>query len=99
MNGLTAQADVLGIFGREGLDIATRWTTPAAGSPVFRAMQMYRNYDGANSTFGDASVMVSGADRLTASRPSPRSANDGALTVMAVAEVARRGDAARRRRR
>jgi len=31
INGATAQADVLGIFGREGLDLATRWTTPAAG--------------------------------------------------------------------
>src|SRR4029079_18488548 len=51
MNGATAQADILGIFGREGLDIATRWTTPEdddpkpALRPVFRAMQMYRNYD------------------------------------------------------
>ena len=28
INGATAQADVLGIFGREGLDLAARWTTP-----------------------------------------------------------------------
>ena len=28
INGATAQADILGIFGREGLDMATRWTTP-----------------------------------------------------------------------
>ena len=28
INGATAQADILGIFGREGLDLATRWTTP-----------------------------------------------------------------------
>ncbi len=28
INGATAQADLLGIFGREGLDLATRWTTP-----------------------------------------------------------------------
>ena len=26
INGATAQADILGIFGREGLDLATRWT-------------------------------------------------------------------------
>ncbi len=25
MNGATAQADILGIFGREGLDLAARW--------------------------------------------------------------------------
>ena len=29
INGATTQADILGIFGREGLDLATRWTTPA----------------------------------------------------------------------
>ena len=29
ISGATAQADILGIFGREGLDLATRWTTPA----------------------------------------------------------------------
>ena len=29
MNGATTQADIWGIFGREGLDLANRWTTPA----------------------------------------------------------------------
>ena len=28
MNGATTQADIWGIFGREGLDLANRWTTP-----------------------------------------------------------------------
>ena len=49
INGATAQADILGIFGREGLDLATRWTTPAPETPTFKAMQMYRNYDGKTS--------------------------------------------------
>ena len=30
INGATTQADIFGIFGREGLDMAARWTTPAA---------------------------------------------------------------------
>jgi len=29
INGATTQADIYGIFGRENLDMATRWTTPA----------------------------------------------------------------------
>ena len=29
INGATTQADIYGIFGREGLDMAARWTTPA----------------------------------------------------------------------
>ncbi|HXC98453.1 MAG TPA: glycoside hydrolase family 44 protein, partial [Verrucomicrobiae bacterium] len=53
IGGATAQADIDGIFGREGLDIATRWTTPATGTPTYLAMKMYRNYDGNKSTFGD----------------------------------------------
>ena len=31
MNGALAQADIFGIFGREGLDLATRWKTPSYG--------------------------------------------------------------------
>src|SRR6185503_3258490 len=56
MNGATAQADVYGIFGRESLDMAARWTTPDASTPTFKAMKMYRNYDGNRSTFGETSV-------------------------------------------
>ena len=56
INGATTQADILGIFGREGLDTAARWTTPASSTPTYKAMKMYRNYDGNKSTFGDTSV-------------------------------------------
>ena len=37
INGATTQADVYGIFGREGLDMATRWTTPGASTPTYKA--------------------------------------------------------------
>lgn len=50
MNGATTQADILGIFGREGLDLATRWTSPPNDSPTFKAFQMFRNYDGLSGT-------------------------------------------------
>lgn len=84
INGAVAQADVLGIFGREGLDLATRWTTPNVGTPVYRAIRLYRNYDGAGGTFGETSVRAAGAnpDEL-ASFASVRGA-DGALTVMLI---------------
>jgi hypothetical protein len=36
MNGATTQADVLGIFGSEGLDMATYWTCPLNSSPVYQ---------------------------------------------------------------
>ena len=84
ISGATAQADVLGIFGREGLDMACRWEAPAAGSPVANAFKMYRNYDGNKSVFGDISVFasVTNPDQLAAFA-AVRSA-DGALTVMVV---------------
>ncbi|MBV9851111.1 MAG: cellulase [Armatimonadetes bacterium] len=84
MGGATAQADILGIFGREGLDLATRWTTPDSNTPTFKAMQMYRNYDGHHSTFGDVSVSDAAPDPDSlASFAAVRSA-DHALTVMVI---------------
>src|SRR4029450_483671 len=47
-------------FGREGLDMAARWTTPDASSPTYKAMKMYRNYDANKSIFGDVSVSATG---------------------------------------
>ena len=86
VNGATAQADVLGIFGREGLDLAARWTTPDAATPAYKAIKLYRNYDGARSTFGDVSVRatVPNPDNLAAF--AAVRARDGALTVMVVSK-------------
>ncbi len=84
INGATAQADVLGILGREGVDIATRWTAPALGSPAFKAFQMYRNYDGQKSSFGEHSVQatVPNPDQLAAFAAVRSS--DQALTIMVI---------------
>lgn len=84
INGATAQADIYGIFGREGLDIGTRWTTPGAGTPTFKAMQMYRNYDGNKATFGDTSVFAGGPNPDHISTFAARRSSDGALTIMAI---------------
>jgi hypothetical protein len=53
MNGAVAIADVLGIYGREGVDLACYWTAPPKGSPGALAFSMYTNYDGQGSGFGD----------------------------------------------
>lgn len=85
INGATAEADLLGIFGREGLDLALKWNTPVLGTPVAKAFQMYRNYDGAKSTFGEASVSASStmdADNLSAF--AAQRTGDGALTVIVI---------------
>ena len=91
LNGATTQADVLGIYGRQGFDLATRWTvakntstTPATYYVTYLASQIYRNYDGNHSTFGDTSVSASVANPdYLSSFASVRSA-DGALTVIVI---------------
>jgi len=74
---------VLGIFGREGLDAATRWTTPKASTPTFKAMQMYRNADGHGHGFGDTSVKASvkNPDNVAAFAALRQ---DGTMTVMVI---------------
>ena len=84
MNGATAQADILGIFGRERLDLATRWTAPKVGTPAYNAMKIYRNYDGRKSTFGDVSVSDIVPDADTVSSFAACRSTDGAMTVMLI---------------
>jgi hypothetical protein len=86
INGATAQADIYGIFGREGLDLAARWTTPAASTPTYKAMKLYRNYDGNKSTFGDVSVSASAPNPDNLSAFAAERSTDGALTIMIVSK-------------
>jgi hypothetical protein len=58
MNGAVAIADVLGIFGREGVDVAAYWTSPPADSPGARAFAMYSDYDGSGGHFGDLAILA-----------------------------------------
>lgn len=87
INGATAQADILGILGREGMDLATRWVCPDPKTPTFKAFQMYRNYDGKNSTFGSTSVAcaVPNPDDVSAFAAQTET---GTVTVMIVAKAA-----------
>lgn len=84
INGATAQADIMGIFGRESLDMATRWTTPKADTPTYKAMKLYRNYDGKKSGFGETSVQANVPNPDALSAFAALRASDGALTVMLI---------------
>jgi hypothetical protein len=53
ISGAIAQADALGIFGREGLFAANLW---GGGSYVNGAFNMFLNFDGSGGEFGDTSV-------------------------------------------
>lgn len=83
INGALAQADLLGIFGREALDAAALWGPPAATDPGAYAFKIYRNYDGIGGTFGETSVQSSSADQgKLAIYGALRS--DGNLTAMVI---------------
>jgi PKD repeat protein len=86
INGATTQADIYGIFGREGLDMGARWTTPDESTPTYKAMKMYRNYDGNKSTFGDTSVSTTVPNPDNVSAFSATRSSDGALTVMVISK-------------
>ena len=93
INGAVVEADILGIFGRQGLDMAAFWPTTAYNQqgPGNYAFAMYRNYDLANdgATFGDtylyAKSTASGGDGegQLAVYAAQRS-KDNAITVMVV---------------
>lgn len=84
INGALAQADVLGIFGREGLDLATLWAMTANTDPGAFAFRMYRNYDGAGAQFGETSLQATSADQDKLSVYAAKRASDNVLTVMVI---------------
>ncbi|MBB3112236.1 hypothetical protein FHS18_004322 [Paenibacillus phyllosphaerae] len=58
-NGISAgiaQAEALAIFGREGVDLATRFGTLPAGTPLEDAFKLYLDYDGQGSKIEGTSV-------------------------------------------
>jgi hypothetical protein len=57
-----AQAEALAIFGREGVDMANRWTVPRANSLLEDAFLLYLNYDGAGSKVAGDSVGAASSD-------------------------------------
>lgn len=56
ISGGIAQADVLGIFGRDGVYAASVWLLGSSNGFLFAGFAMFRNYDGQGATFGDTSI-------------------------------------------
>ncbi len=84
INGALALADTLGVFGREGVDLATLWgpPDPVKQLPGLKAFELYRNYDGAGSMFGDVSLASTSADQGKLAVYGALRSSDGAVTVM-----------------
>jgi hypothetical protein len=84
INGAVTEADVLGIFGREGLDLATLWQPPALDDPGAFAFRIYRNYNDNGGEFGDTSVSATSSDQGKVSVYAAQRSSDNALTIMIV---------------
>ena len=89
ISGVLAQADLLGIFGREGLDIATWWPfhTVTAASPGGFSFRIYRNYDGHGGAFGQIGVSAQSGNQDQLSIYAAHRA-DQALTLMVINKTA-----------
>lgn len=84
INGALAQADVLGIFGRERLDLATLWSPPSSGDPAAFAFRMFRNLDGKGAKFGNWGLRATSADQGLVSAYASRRGKTGPLTLLLV---------------
>lgn len=86
ISGALAQADILGIFGREGLDIGTLWGAPdpATQIPGLIAFEVFRNYDGAGAVFGDQAITSTSADQGKLSIYGALRSKDNVLTIVVI---------------
>lgn len=86
INGAVAQADILGIFGSYGLDMATLWgpPDPIAQVPGLMAYEIYRNYDGKKSMFGDMALAATSANQGALSVYGALRSADHAVTVVVI---------------
>lgn len=87
VNGALAQADALGVLGREGVQYAALWTPPSSvTSPGAFAFRMFRNLDNNHSGFGDQSVLATSDDLAASKGP-----QDGQDVVSVYAAVRKDG--------
>jgi hypothetical protein len=84
INGALAQADVLGIFGREQVDLATLWEPPTSAKPGAYAFRIYRNYDGLGSMYGDTWVQAGSTDQGRLAVYAAQRNSDQAVTLVII---------------
>lgn len=81
-NGALALGEVLGIFGREGLDIACHWYGLDAKSPAYAAFKLYGNYDNAGGSFTGTSFAAQSTNTDLLSCYAARTVDSRAFLLM-----------------
>ncbi|MGD0465032.1 MAG: glycoside hydrolase family 44 protein [Tepidisphaeraceae bacterium] len=85
ITGGIAEADVLGIFGKYGVYSANEWSLLSNENFTDGAFEMFRNYDGKDSTFGDTEVQAANSDTVdTSIYASIDSKNPSHLTLVTI---------------
>ncbi len=77
-----AQAEALAIFGREGVDLATRWVSPTVNSLVEDAFKLYLNYNGSGAQVAGDSVYASSSNVDTVGAYAVRGASGQAYVLL-----------------
>jgi hypothetical protein len=84
MNGALTQAEILGIFGREQLDLATLWGPPKSSEPGAYAFRTYMNYDGKGGKYGETWVRSQSTDQGQLAIYGSQRTKDSALTLVII---------------
>ena len=82
ISGGVATADVLGIFGREGVGLACLWKLHGDEAFNDAAFRLFRNFDGAGGAFGDTSLQALTSDVAASSVYASVDAANPARTVL-----------------
>ena len=83
-SGGVAQADVLGVFGREGVYAAALWELNPVNTTIYGAFNMYLNYDGAGARFGPTSVRATSSSRRDVMIYASDGAPNGRIVAVAI---------------
>ncbi len=90
ISGGVAQADLLGIFGREGVFAATAWPLQCGSSGcgtnfLIAAYDLYRNYDANGAVVGDKAILATSSEsKMTSVYAFASSSNANAVDVVAI---------------
>ena len=85
ISGAVAQADALGIFGREDLFAAALWDLSGGTRFIDGAFAAYCDFDGAGGRFGDTAIAAASSDQATATiYASVDAAEDQRMVLVAV---------------
>ena len=82
--GALAEADMLGIFARERVDLACLFGPPKANEPIANAFRIYLNYDGHGSRFGDVWIKSASEDQGRLSIYGAQRSSDHTLTLIVI---------------